>query len=89
MATSRCDGDGGGGGGDDDDGRGSDGGDGDGDDGDGDGLDLRIALIARSGFARLSPCPPRQLPHRRPSAMRPHSELAEAAPRKNGHSKRL
>ena len=76
MATTRCDDDGGGGGGDD-------GGDGDGDDGDGDGL----ALIARSGFARPPPCPERRLPHRRPSVERRHSELAEAAPRKSGHSK--
>ena len=82
MVTTRYDG--GGGGGDDDDG-GDDGGDGDGDDGDGDGDGL--ALIARSGFARPPPCSERRLPHRRPSAERRHSELAEAALRKSGHSK--
>jgi hypothetical protein len=53
-------------------GGGGDGGDGDGDDGGG------LALIARSGFARPPPCPAR----RRPSAERPHSELAGAAPHK-------
>ena len=76
MATTRCDGG---------DGDGGDGGDADGDDGDGDGL----ALIARSGFPRPSSCPARRLPHPRPSAKRPHSELAEAAPRKSWHSKLL
>ena len=76
MVTTRY---GGGGGGGDDDG--DDGGDGDGDDGDG------LALIARSGFARPPPCSERRLPHRRPSAERRHSELAEAALRKSGHSK--
>jgi hypothetical protein len=78
MVTTRY----GGGGGD-----GGDGGDGDGDDGDGDGDGDGLALIARSGFARPPPCPARRLPHRRPLAERRHSELAEAAPRKSGHSK--
>jgi hypothetical protein len=73
----------GGGGDGDGDGDGDDDGDGDGDDGDGDGL----ALIVRSGFARPPPYPARRLPHRRPSAERPHSELAGGAPRKSGHSK--
>src|SRR5208337_5604800 len=78
MVTTRYGGGGGGGGG-----GGDVGGDGDGDGDDGDGL----ALIARSGFARLPPCPERRLSHRRPSAERRHSELAEAAPRKSGLSK--
>ena len=81
MVTTHCGGGGGGGDG------GDDGGDGDGDDGDGDGDGDGLALIARSGFARPPPCSERRLPHRRPSAERRHSELAEAALRKSGHSK--
>src|ERR1700732_4982280 len=95
MGTSHGDGDGDGDGGtsDDDGGDDTSGGDGgddtsDGDgDGDGDGNRTHIARVSRSGSARPPPWRALRSPRRPPSAERPHSGLAGAAPHKTGRSR--
>ena len=82
--------DGDGGDGDDtSDGGGGDGGDtSDGGGGDGGGGDrTHLALVSRSGLARPPPWRALRPPLQRPSAERPHSGLAGAAPHKTGRSR--